>query len=509
MNIDFATKVISEIELEVAVEEIKFGDLQVWPHIKASIFFALLNPEKVRANSGGIGDSTKNSGRTTIQFIYRILRLPLTVARYLSSLLKIRRHFNSLREFIGTEVLFVIETDLGFTDVIEGKRYSRYLDPYFEVLSKHYKSEYLHVSFEEQKDDKLLNIRRVCIKDFIYVAQLKENFKRLIGAKRDKQILNFDPILKILSQYGVETSLNYYGLIGQLREVEILQLYYKKMLEIIAPKIVVETCYYLHMHIYALNYAAKINGVPTLEIQHGISEGIFYQTKDKDSNIYPDFFWVWSEYDKNTILRGRSTGEKLVPVVGGNLWYRKCLTDRMVGCAGDSFINYCNEYRKVILITLQHSMDIPDFISETIRTTSENWLWLIRFHPRTPQVDMDKYTKYFTELGKDNVEIEISTKYNLYGLLQLADVHITSHSAVAIEAVTFKVPTILINLQTDSLFSEMIKDGNCYVAKDAVQLTRLLKSNIKINEDRFNYYYMGGKNQLASELVEKLTISNN
>lgn len=75
-----------------------------------------------------------------------------------------------------------------------------------------------------------------------------------------------------------------------------------------------------------------------------------------------------------------------------------------------------------------------------------------------------------------NVEYLLSTEDNLYGLFDLVDIHVTHYSTIAIEAISFNLPTILIGDNFANLYKAYTEAGHFYVANDSKQILKFIEN---------------------------------
>ena len=93
---------------------------------------------------------------------------------------------------------------------------------------------------------------------------------------------------------------------------------------------------------------------------------------------------------------------------------------------------------------------------------SSNIFWCLRVHPRK---NNKNYIKNLSENLKinncHNFEIKVTSNIVLFSLLKstVFQLHITQFSSVAIEALGFKINTIILSKEGYNSFKEMIENG--------------------------------------------------
>ena len=254
--------------------------------------------------------------------------------------------------------------------------------------------------------------------------------------------------------------------------------------------------------------AAKQLNIRTIEIQHGISLGAMYMGWSKEPtggyDLLPEYYWSWSLADIDALKFSRKKSKSFKPILGGNLWFEKNMQETM---ANDADIQLKELIRnasplKIILVSLQHSLPLSQTLIDSIQHSSKDWLWLIRFHPRD-FVDPEYRANYIKALsGFNHVEYEFTTKANLYSLLKKVNVQITHFSTVAIESISFKVPTILLDDKMKDTFKMYIDSNIFFIANTSDELLGNISNNISINEKTYDYYKLHTNKETLTAIDE-------
>lgn len=215
----------------------------------------------------------------------------------------------------------------------------------------------------------------------------------------------------------------------------------------------------------ALFMACKDVGVKCMEVQHGLAAGNghrWYSSWTKMPNdgaryeMLPDIYWCWSHEDES-VLNSWVTGRHIV-YVGGKPVYN-VMNELEVLTKGNSFIP--EKHLPNILFTLQPEVNYPEWIVEMIKDTCSEYNWIIRKHPRF-DICQAKLIDMISNLP--NVYIDGISSIMLEKLLMCADVHVTNHSAVVMDALEFGVKSIILTTEHADAFIEQIEANGAYEA---------------------------------------------
>lgn len=213
----------------------------------------------------------------------------------------------------------------------------------------------------------------------------------------------------------------------------------------------------------SLFMACKDAGIKCMEVQHGLAAGSghrWYSSWTKmptDGSRYemlPDIYWCWTNRDAG-VIESWAQGRHVVHV--GKKPIYSVMRDVEEMTENHSFDlpnrNPC------ILFSLQPGIQYPEWINNVIRKTSINFNWIIRRHSRIDNTQ----EKLIQDLsGAKNVYINGIESVMLEKLLKQSNLHITNHSAVALDAIEFNVKSIILGSEYEELFSKEIMNGYVY-----------------------------------------------
>jgi hypothetical protein len=238
--------------------------------------------------------------------------------------------------------------------------------------------------------------------------------------------------------------------------------------------------------IMAAIMAARRCGIKTIEIQHGVlgKEVFQYSTWLRAPicgfEVIPDIFWFWGAKSVEEIKQYSPAFSSSAILAGGNLWLNRWRQSMRSDRAPASNIGEAVQ-RKTILVTLQ--LDIEPFLFDAIAASPATWRWLIRFHPARDKLKRVQEEQMFKLIGHPGVELERANSILLLELLNESDVHVTSYSASAIEALAFGVPSIIIGAFGRKNFSHLINQGLMMPADTSEKLITEIECSHRMNPD--------------------------
>jgi ubiquinone/menaquinone biosynthesis C-methylase UbiE len=338
--------------------------------------------------------------------------------------------------------------------------------------------------------------------------------------KNKPSIFNFNKFNRHIKKIANKIVLNEFALIEEVNLLECYCRYFEEIFKAIRPKVIFFVCYYYVMAM-AIIKACKKLGIVSVDIQHGKQgkyHGMYsYWTRipSQGYELLPDFFWCWGDESKINIEKSRrSTGSNHIPIVGGNRW----LASWIDGKAGifennisKEFYTILNNKKKKILISLQpfdEQIPLPEHVIEAMRNSPTDWLWLLRLHPSRRQ-DEGRINSLLTQKGIQNFEIHHSTVCPLYSLLKIADHHITYYSSVCYEALSFGVPTTIIDPSGLTLYEEYITKGIFNYADTIDTLVGAIEKTIEDKQLIEKIPYIETKKNVAEKALKIIVNKHN
>jgi hypothetical protein len=205
--------------------------------------------------------------------------------------------------------------------------------------------------------------------------------------------------------------------------------------------------------------AANKLGIDVCDYQHGVISAENYYGfcyRKKFNNLgWPNYILCWDKDSKKWVEENISSNS--VPVLVGNPWYLIFKNNLFKDVFSKGFEiknNLTFKNGPIILITLQWGLEndldnneigVNKFLYQLMLNKHLSFNWLLRIHPI--QFNSEIYICKIKELlsSLENVEWEVASSLPLPILLKNIDLHITSHSAVTIEAESFNIKTALLN----------------------------------------------------------------
>jgi hypothetical protein len=233
-------------------------------------------------------------------------------------------------------------------------------------------------------------------------------------------------------------------------------------------------CYYEESG-YALTLACARNGIPSVDIQHGVQGQYHFayapygKIPEHGYDLIPDFFWSWDKYSYDNIANWSSTFHR--PFLGGNVWLKHWMKNA-------SIVDQSDSERPGILFSLQPvNNPLPDFILAAIRDTADKYRWQLRLHPRQTlqreeiNQSLDRYNIRY------KVDMDRATQQPLPAVLKNSDVHVTLFSSVVFEALDMGIPSILTHANGKLMYdADDLGNDSIYYAEDTLTLLRLIET---------------------------------
>lgn len=510
MDHNSANLILEDIESKLDITSFKFKNKCIWPILKYHLLFGMLKFKEERGNTNNVKTNVVNI-RILKKVKAHFLQIKALLLNYFKFKVSFLRYKIQVKHY---DILCIDVADNLYEETVNEKKYSRYFTPYVEFLKSNGDMLLLNTNKSNFNHDNKY------ITPYIFNTEAYTIYKRILISYKKKftaykqEIKNFSIYKNYIKNEIYANVVTEAFLIRELEEVDIYESVWLKLLKVVKPKTIFLSCYYGNNSNYGLISAANILSIKTIEIQHGVASGDMYlgynKLTKKTKNYLPDFYWCWSIYDEFNILTTRKNSKIFTPIVGGNLWFAKSINENIKNNSDDELkkIIKLKSPQKIIFVTLQHSISLSNILIDAIRLSQPDWLWLIRFHPRD-YVDSNYRTNYINAFSKfSNVEYEYSSKANIYSILKQVNVHVTHFSTTAIEAISFEIPTILLDDTFQNIYKEYIDSGIFYIAKDGDQIIKYVSNNLSINTEKSNYFKMQYDADIALSALKKILNSN-
>ena len=279
--------------------------------------------------------------------------------------------------------------------------------------------------------------------------------------------------------------------------------------------------------------AAKLKNICVNDLQHGILSnegyyGLAYR-KPYGQTGWPDYILCWNESSAEWIHKNLDDfiGTKVI----GHPWISRFMnpsaSDMLVNKYLSSFSYEKKSSQLIILISLQpaellysanHELGIPLELIKVIKESKGGCQWWIRIHP--VMLHGERRFKTFASLNREfencsEVHWNQCTDLPLALVLQNVDLHITSSSAVTIEASWFGIKTALLSKNTDLLktwLGKEIDNGTAeIIIPECKEINRWINSNSTKNIAlvRQKYVEKESIDHFISSIIEDLYYKSN
>jgi len=386
---------------------------------------------------------------------------------FINALYILIRLFPVWRKLKKKEFLFLChESDMGET--INGKMYSKLLDPVFEELDNRGFT-CLHVTRGSSQ-----------IKEKTYHNSLSYDQLRLFYSKWWWFKRNFLKLINLVlpNQFKIVLSndldRNYFNAILTTSKVNAIFCIgaFRKLCE-----------------------QATHRGVVVIEVLHGI--GYTHPLPpDFDENLpkeqLPDIVLSFDDVSTQTFTK-LSKQKKLVVRQIDNYWYKMFKDDRIPEEWKRTIDK--KHFKKTVLYSLQWGYDrdhehfegildngiLPNSILDLIKRTENDVLWLLRLHPiQLRSESYESHRSFIKELSlkRSNIEYHLSSTLPLPSVMPFADFHISMMSMTSYDAAYFGLKSLLMCPTLNTTYSLMFLDllSNGYAKKvDYKETDEILK----------------------------------
>jgi hypothetical protein len=373
-----------------------------------------------------------------------------------------------------------------YPDEIEGKKYSRYLDPYYELFQKNKSVAKLQL-LEDKQAIKNNYIPIISLNQDVFLK--KNKIEKYFNKRNKSKHRIFEQHLIELNVFAKRNQIDYFfnnWLVNNLDEVNDYERFFTYFLFKSNVKCVFIECYYSPC-LFGLIAACKKLSIKTIDIQHGVVDVNYLGWKNisKETELYlPQIYWTWSVSDFNTVKKENDIkSDVLTPVLGGNMWMAKFINKKQT-----HLIQLQKKHKKNILVTLQFGEGfmnyMSDLIVELITLSKQDYFWMFRYHPISSEEERTKFKKRLANFT--NTDFEEVNKMPLYQAFKTAQSHLVISSAVALEGIQFNLPTIIVHDLGADLFKDLINDNTISFSKNPKEIINQIENFIpKQMKDEF------------------------
>lgn len=450
MNISEIMDCIHEVEQKIPVHEWSYKGMDIWPILRAKLYFDLFNKHNFAS------ESTNTSARPKVLF-----DITKQVVKSLPAFAK------AIYKFITSKKIDAIFLADPSYILWNGKYYQRFVDPEIEYLldagktaititstQAHYKP--LHSPTLE------LFIPILTVKIFSKICT--RTIKDIAKTQNLKSLnIHLESLgLEAISQKKLTNIILKYHLISQL---------YQVILQKFSPAAAFVVSYYDNENM-AFVHACRKLAIPIVDIQHGAINnfhacyGGMKNVPNNGYNTLPTVFACWDKKSANCInswanlSRGKHTA-----VVHGNKFMHKVLSqkNRFEHKFRSMQNKFAPEYN--IILTLQTNYEITTFLQKMLELSPTNYFWWIRLHPMLNEQESKRIKATLDSLHDLQYDTDSATSNTLYEVLPLMDVHITLNSSVVIESSQLGIPSIVCEETGYKYYQAEFESGSAFPAE--------------------------------------------
>ncbi len=467
-------RILNDIELNFDVNSLKYKELYAWPVIRLELYNHLKKSPR------------KNTGNRT-----PLSRLRKHYADLFWLLRKRFRHRGKRsRPFSARFILYGLSSHR--SELINEKFFNRCTESIGYLLHGYGKCFYME-SFAYDGDVEKPGRADVFNADEFLEKELFRNLLFSFPSLRQKTINRYPEFIDFLSSklivfdFPEEACAEKTELIYRYSEA------FEKLFSEIRPEHLFTDIYYSEKNMAAIFAAGKLK-IKSIEIQHGVHGNTHFayvkwlNVPPEGYQLLPDYFWVWDRNSLRNLEKWNASLSKHKPILGGNPYLCFIRNNRSLCSFPQSLKESINKSSKMILITLNNmpgydKLIFSNVVINTIRKSGSEILWIIRLHPHFPEVE-DWLKTEFGYPFPENILVHQSSRVNLYLLLEKANLHVTLDSTVAMEALSFNVPSVVLTKNGYECFYDFIsRDYIEYITSPDALLKKIAQPAGKILDD--------------------------
>jgi len=322
----------------------------------------------------------------------------------------------------------------------------------------------------------------------------------------------------ILTHYATKTSSDVNQLITDVEKyiaiLPTMKQFFNTFLQQITPSIVLLVGGHSGFNM-ALIQACKEQQIPTVELQHGLitryHAAYIKQKKTSNYDYRPDYLFTYGDYFTNLIQQNHAFPAKNVITVGYPYLNKMKKKPPIIP---QPIHNHIKAYEKNILITSQWNIaeEVLLFVKRvsSLLQKSNNQIGII-FKPHPSD-----WREYNSIINQDN--ICIARKYDdVYELFKVSDVHSTVYSTSALEALSFSMPNLFIDVGKRSVSDifDIVDNKSSFIVNDTNEylliLDKIFKNYKKISEkasQKAICYFQPNPEQFLPHLISNILKKN-
>ena len=338
-----------------------------------------------------------------------------------------------------------------------------------------------------------------------------ENYKAVDGVDLGAELRdNIDKVNEmVIAEYPKCQPIAYTEVIKRTLSIHHYADYFYNIFLTVRPRIGFVACY-TSSRGFGFNMACHRFGVSSVAVQHGAAahinpaNGHWPRIPEGGYTYLPKVFWCWDAGSAEFVDKWNDPfKDRHKTFIGGDLWLKK-ITKAYPEKEDDRELESLMRKmpgEKFILWTFQH--ELPKDVN-FMKMAPKNWVWWIRLHPLFYHL-RDPLMNILTATGVNNFLIDEPSEIPIYSLFRYADAQFTLFSSAVLEAIPFRLYSVVNSVVGEKIFITQIKEGLVKVAySNEVIIDSLIeqihKKGTKITFDKF-------QSNLLNDLHELLSIT--
>ncbi len=499
MKLEQINDTFKDVELRFDVDNWEIDGVKLWPFIRVENYML----QSFRA----LGSNPSQT--RTFYFMVRIIKSK--IAHFYTLVSDIKNNFNSK----GNADIVFLSDGMSFVN-LEQRWYSKFFDPLasefslrgftsirFDLGHNFYNPTFTLSHFIQPQIDNII-IKLLILAKIFSPKFANEEWGDFEVFRTDIFVNKY--FIKVPSKESLRK---------KIQKINNLKFYYITKLKRINPKLGFVVNFYGDEQM-AFILACKELNITTIDIQHGVQGplhlgyGNWNRVPKYGYPQLPNYFWVWSKFEKENIDKWSKKIGCNKAVVVGNLFSQiwKDGDSKLVVEFDKKFQNLKKYKAKYsVLITLSpHTESLMGELLNVLKKTQYDFNWFIRLHPGMVK-DLNKIKAKLNGLDIHNYEISETSCLPLQTILRNVDAHITCQSSCVIEAADFGVLSIITSDYGKALYKDIIDSKKAFYINKEDDIIILL--NKIINKKNFllkDSEVFASKNKALEELISNYLI---
>ncbi len=379
---------------------------------------------------------------------------------------------------------------------------SYYECPYTERLSEKYNdSVTLEMSYMRQHFHPVKTIN-LMYADYISVAGgLYYSFHKHISSGQYKKLYclvkeqMYQPVQEIKKAYSWEIDDNeiYDRIVKEILLHKAEYQMYKKLIEKINPRIIIEVVYYNRQNMM-INEIAKEKGIVTVELQHGTmhpEHAAYHYAKGVKICQFADRMFLFSDFWKQTIqapIQEKYLISTGYPFFENNIKQYKTVQKK----PGKKNLLFVSQWTIGVHLS-RLAAELSQLISE------DKYHIIYKMHPSEYSIWREKYPW----LQSEKIEVIDHSKESIYKYFALSDFQIGVYSTAIYEGLGFGLPTLIYRVGHYGSMEQLVSEGYAQYVDQAEDIVNYVRSYVG-GRKKESYFWKKNALQNMENEIDKL-----